>query len=64
MPFPDKPEGFPVALPLRGRTVRISGDPLPMGLVNASPDCFSDPADAPSRDSWSTRATWPPQAPR
>jgi dihydropteroate synthase len=37
------PEGFPVALRLRGRTVRISSDPLLMGIVNASPDSFSDP---------------------
>jgi len=30
-------------LRLRGRTVRISSDPLLMGIVNASPDSFSDP---------------------
>ena len=28
---------------MRGRTVRISGNPLLMGIVNASPDSFSDP---------------------
>jgi dihydropteroate synthase len=32
-----------VVLQLRGRTVRISSDPLLMGVVNASPDSFSDP---------------------
>ena len=30
-------------LRVRGRTLRISGDPLLMGIVNASPDSFSDP---------------------
>jgi dihydropteroate synthase len=30
-------------LQLRGRTVRISSEPLLMGIVNASPDSFSDP---------------------
>jgi hypothetical protein len=58
------PEGFPVALRLGGRTMRISSDPMLMGIVNASPDSFSDPAGAPSRDSWNACATRPPQAPR
>lgn len=46
------PERLPVSavvdsaglpLRLRGRTVRISSEPLLMGIVNASPDSFSDP---------------------
>jgi dihydropteroate synthase len=37
-----QPQGL--ALRVRGRILRLSGDPLLMAIVNASPDSFSDPA--------------------
>ena len=50
-------------LRLRARTVRISGEPLPMGIVNASPDSFSDPAGAAGTVVERGRH-WPPQVRR
>ena len=32
-----------LVLRLRGQTVRLSGDPLRMAIVDVSPDSFSDP---------------------
>jgi dihydropteroate synthase len=40
-PLGERPQGL--VLSLRGQTVRLSGDPLLMGIVNVSPDSFSDP---------------------
>ena len=40
-PLAEQPQGL--ALRLRGSTLRLSGDPLLMAIVNASPDSFSDP---------------------
>jgi hypothetical protein len=40
-PLAEQPQGL--VLRLRGRILRLSGDPLLMAIVNASPDSFSDP---------------------
>jgi dihydropteroate synthase len=44
IPLAEQPHRF--LLRLRGRTLRLSSVPLLMGVVNASPDSFSDPGHA------------------